>query len=211
MRHVGFAAVVGPALVVTGCQIGPPTHVVPLAELDAEMQLGPDSRILYEHNTLRLHEPMNGRDHCRVLSPRDTRATLDGVRGELDPGGPASPSGVLSCLDSALWWDDAPKQDGPSTFEISDGSATWTFVVWHPFDYRQLELTSHSDGMVRVGDTITLEMSPPGALSNAELLGSDGGTELFRLTESTGLMTTGETLAFLMPDSPVGTEVTVRA
>ncbi|MGE3547932.1 MAG: hypothetical protein AB7L28_28670, partial [Kofleriaceae bacterium] len=59
--------------------------------------------------------------------------------------------------------------------------------------------------------TITLEMSPPGALSNAELLGSDGGTELFRLTESTGLMTTGETLSFLMPDIPVGTEVTLRA
>ncbi|MGE0547464.1 MAG: hypothetical protein AB7O24_07015 [Kofleriaceae bacterium] len=210
MGHVGFASVVGGLALVGGCQIGPPTHVVPLAELDAEMQLGPDSRILSEHNTLRLHEPANGGDHCRVLSPRDTRATLDGVRGEIEPGGPATRSGALQCLDSALWWDDAPSKDGPSTFEITDGTATWTFVIWQPFEYREFEVTSHPDDLVRVGDTVTLKMSPPGTLSNAQIVARAGATDLFVVDESSGVTRVGDELSFVMPEIAVGTEVMLQ-
>ena len=187
-------------LLVAACADHQPTHIVPLAELAAEMQLGDDPKPGAPlGNALRLHPPGNG-DHCEIVSPRNTRAVLDGMPGELVPGGGSFQTHqVLDCTDSAFVWRNARQDDGPSTFEITDGSTTWTFVVWQPFVGEGAAVTSHpAETPVLVGDTVVIETTGP--LFDARLIARDeGATTLFELDTRTGLTVVGAEASFVMP------------
>lgn len=188
-------------VLLVGCADRDATHIVPLAELRAEMQLGSDDRIVSRETTLRLHPERNG-EYCPIVSPRNSRAVLDGTSAKLDPGGGSihTLDDVLDCLDPAFVWESPPRNDdGPSTFEITDGSATWTFVVWQPFDDVGASLVSHPDDQpVRVGDTVVFRAIGP--VFGLRLVASNAGTTLFELDETTGLTVSGMEISFVMPE-----------
>ena len=196
-------------VVLASCVNRDATHIIPLAELQAEMQLGSDDRVLARETTLRLHPEGNG-EYCAILSPRNARAVLDGTSAKLDAGGGSNNTidDMLSCLDPAFVWENPPETDGPSTFEITDGSTTWTFVVWQPFASAGATLVSHPDDQpIRVGDTVVFRANGP--VFGVSLVARDGGTTLFELDESSGLTVSGMDISFVMP-AVTATSVSLR-
>jgi hypothetical protein len=187
-------------LLLAACADRQPTHIVPLSELRAEMQLGGDDRIFSRETTLRLHPEYNA-SYCPILSPRNSRAVMDGAGGKLDAGGGSNQTlnDELDCLDPAFVWENPPRIDGPSTFDITDGSTTWTFVVWQPFVDASAEVVSHpAEQPVLAGETVVIEATGP--LFDATLVArDDGGTMLFELDATTGLTVAGAEASFVMP------------
>ena len=197
------------AIALGGCPTGPPTHIIPLAELEAQMQLGPDDRFGYESRSFRLVPPENG-VFCQVLSPRDTRVTMDGSQGEHDPGGPKNFSDARECWGPSFSWDSSPS-GAPTTFVVSDRTASWTFVVWDPFASNRFELVSHErDEVWHVGDTVELQLEPGGTIANPRVRATDSGKTLFDFTEGNGLTRNGGTLTFVVPQLEPAETVSVQ-
>jgi hypothetical protein len=188
------------SLLVAACADRQPTHIVPLVELRAEMQLGGDDRVLSRETTLRLHPEYNGA-YCPIVSPRNSRAVMDGASGKLEAGGGSNQTlnDELDCLDPAFVWDNPRQTEGPSTFDITDGSTTWTFVVWDPFVRPNAVVASHpAETPVLVGDTVVLEATGP--LFDLTIAARDDrGMTVFELDASTGLTVTGAEASFVMP------------
>jgi hypothetical protein len=187
------------ATAAAGCVDRPDTYIVPLAEFDAEVQLGRDDRIFASSYMLRM---IADTEPCLVLSPRDTRINVDGVPGELDTGHPEHDN--RPCYGPAMMFDSFPSSSGPSTFEITDGSATWTFVIWQPFDYPDLTLLSPTPATP--GDTITVHFdSPQGTMTDVSASARDADyNDLFDLDLDTGVTIVDRDVSFVLPDLPPG-------
>jgi hypothetical protein len=99
----------------------------------------------------------------------------------------------------------SPATDG-GTIEISDGTATWQFILDAPFAPRGFELIAPATPTVRSGDTVTLQMTPPlGELSNVIVSAyASDLTAIFKFDETTGLVRTGTGITFTVPATPPG-------
>lgn len=174
--------------------------IFPLAEIDAEFRIGHDSRSsFYASREVSLRELGNGGDYCRILSPRNTVATLNGRRGTLFPGEEYSFGRDRECIDPAFGWDDSI--EGTATFVISDDTASWTIVVDNPFEPIEARLAStDTTDPLRSGETVVLDVETVHGIENPRvILRDDRGDELLDYVEGAGLARTGNQLSFTMP------------
>jgi hypothetical protein len=201
MRHWGLVI----SVTLAGCHYPDmETWIVPLAEMNARFTLDDTDRDSYFYApTKAFLQPRHGRDYCAILSPRDTSIRLDGAIGTMDPGGGGYDG---TCDGPAFGWDDYDI-DGRVTIELTDGSATWTFIMNDPFERWTAELVSHSETEPIVsGDTVVIDVASGSPLSNLRVTMNDGATKILDLDESNGLVHSGDQLSFVMP--AVAKEVT---
>ena len=177
-------------LALAACTDRPDTYIVPLAELDAELGVGPDDRILHETYTIRL---VADREPCLVLSPRDTRATLDGLPADIDMGNPEYSN--RECYGPAMSWDTVSNGPGVSSLVLTDGSATWEMEIWQPFGFSDLTLLTPLP--VRAGMAVTYRARTMGTISNAEITMITDS--IVTLTEGNGVTRDGLDLTFTIP------------
>lgn len=189
-----------------GCQDRPDTFIVSLAELDAEMQLVEDDRFTFARHMIRL---VADHDPCLVLSPRDTHTSVDGIEGTMDMGNPEHDN--RPCYGPAMLFDDVPDTSGPSTFIVADSSATWTFVMWQPFDTYRFKLVSppppaDSDEplMLRAGETVMMRLDDfHGTLTSIGVRAeTESNDELFALDHTSGVTVSGSEISLVVPDTP---------
>jgi hypothetical protein len=193
-------------IMLAGCLDRPDTYIVPLAELDAEVQLVEDDRFSFSQYMIRI---VADRDPCLVLSPRDTRTTVDGVEGTMDMGHPEYSN--RPCYGPAMMFDSVADMSGPSTITLSDSSATWTFVMWQPFKRYAFEPVSpppppdrDTPLMLRVGETVTMRLDGfNGTITSISARASiDYRTEVFELDDASGVTVSGDEISFVVPDTP---------
>lgn len=195
----------GLALALAGChRFGGETWIFPLDELNAELRIGGDSRATaaYSSSMVQLYIVGNTGDYCRIVSPRETRATMNGSPGKVYPG--EEYRGFYdddNCIGPQFGWDSSPT--GTVEFKISDDSASWSFVVENPFEalYPRVELLSHDaeSNPVHTGDTVRLEVRTVHELLDMRVYMDEGGERLFEVDESSGLTVEGNRLSFVMP------------
>jgi len=149
MHRGASFALVAATVGVMGCGLS--ERDVTFAELAPSVRLSDDGFLAFA--------PASGgswNDDCPVL-PSTTTGTLDGIAAdEVSRGGVYhGAEGSEGCTGLAFrWYDPAPSPAGPSTFITTDGTTTWTFVVWHPFDQRDFTLVSHPAGQIHAGDRV---------------------------------------------------------
>lgn len=193
------------ALTLIGChRFEGETWIFPLSDLNAELRIGRDSRssTFYSSSVVQLYIVGNSGDYCRIVSPRHTRATMNGKVGEVFPG--EEYRGAFfgrDCIAPQFGWDDTPT--GTVEFVISDDSASWTFVAENPFDalYPRVELVSHDVEVnpITSGDTVVFEIYSVHPISNTRVYMRDGADMLFDVSEGNGLTRAGNELSFVMP------------
>lgn len=211
LRHVGLSLAL--AIAASGChRFDGETWIFPLDELNAELRIGGDSRATaaYSSSMVQLYIVGNTGDYCRIVSPRHTRATMNGVVGEVFPG--EEYRGFYdedNCIAPQFGWDTSPT--GTVEIVISDDSASWTFVAENPFDvqYPRVQLLSHDETTpIKSGDMVRLEVMTVHSLSGMSVYMREGPDTIFEVNETSGLTVTGNELTFVMP--PVTMERTGR-
>lgn len=181
-----------PLLVISTACInrGPETHIVTLEELPARLIIEDVSGTA----TLTLDSGRN--EPCLILSPRDTRLTLDGtIRGHTSPV-PANYSTDGDCGGSGLYFDGPEPTSTRSTIELTDAAgSTWRFVGAELFTAPDFTITPNTP---RVGDVVTLHYTGSSTIEEASIdfSGPDG---YFSLAEPE-LSNTGHDLVFTMPN-----------
>ena len=197
MRTAGLAI----AITLAGChRFDGELWIFPLAEIDAEFRIGHDSRSsFYASREVSLHELGNGGDYCRILSPRNTVATLNGSRGTVFPGEEYAFGRERQCIDPAFGWESGV--DGTATFVISDDTASWTMIVERPFQPLEARLATHEmTNPLRPGETVVLDIDTVHGLANPHvILRDEHGEVLLDYVEGAGLTRTGNQLSFTMP------------
>jgi hypothetical protein len=151
-------------LLLLGCDAGPSEELTYLREyLGGSIELWPSSEPgMSRRLAVKLVRPQPvGVLNCHPL-PAGTRASINGARMTMQSRGDYNFGSFEFCEDPRFIQTDLVSGSFVSgTLKIDDGRTTLEVVIPHLFEQREFRLAAPADALLRPGDQVVIEHSPP--------------------------------------------------